>query len=65
MTELKPSLSQHTITVGVDMPVWTHEDAVLQRLDKIIALLAILTSAVPDDDDEEESQCYLDGTLME
>ena len=64
MTELKPSLPPQAITVGVDMPVWTHEDAVLQRLDKIIELLEISTSAVPEDD-EEDPQLYLDGTPME
>ena len=64
MTELKTSLPPQAITVGVNMSVRTHEDVVLQRLDKIIGLLAILTGAVPEDD-EEEPQLYLDGTPME
>ena len=40
-----------------------HEKAVLERLDKIIAALDILTSSV--DEPEEDPPCYLDGTPME
>lgn len=41
----------------------THAAMIIQRLDKMVAQLEILTS--PIEDEEEEPERYLDGTLME